>query len=213
VTSRLARRLFRFFVRVIALLVFAAVLLVGITAYRVWHVARIDDRRTSDVIVVLGASQFDGRPSEVFRFRLDHALTLYREHVAPRVVTVGGRQPGDRFTEAAAGARYLRGQGVPADALVPVSHGNDTLQSMEALAPVLAAHGWHTAVLVTDPWHELRSRKMATDQGIDAITSPTHSGPAVQTRGTEIRYIARETAAYLYYVFFHRSAENGPRAV
>jgi uncharacterized SAM-binding protein YcdF (DUF218 family) len=102
---------------------------------------------------------------------------------------------------------------VPASALFPVPKGNDTLQSMKAAKVLFSQHKWHSAVLVTDPWHELRSQKMAQDQGITAATSPTRTGPAVRTRGTEVRYILRETAGYLYYRLFHASSESGPSAV
>jgi uncharacterized SAM-binding protein YcdF (DUF218 family) len=197
--------------RVFAALVLAAFLVVAGTAGRIWWIARADDRRHSDAIVVLGASQFDGRPSAVFRARLDHAKALYDAHVASRIVTVGGGAPGDRFTEAQAGATYLKAHGV-AD-VDPVGIGRDTLQSVKALKIEFDKKGWHTAVLVTDPWHSLRSRRMATDQGIDAVTSPTRTGPSVDGAGTELRYVGRETAAYLYYRVFHRSSEAGPRAV
>lgn len=197
--------------RVLAALVLLALLVVGGTAVRVWWVARQDSHPHSDAIVVLGASQFDGRPSAVFRARLDHALKLYSDGVAPRVVTVGGGAPGDRFTEAYAGARYLRQRGVTD--VVEVGVGRDTLQSLKALRDEFERNGWHSAVLVTDPWHALRSRRMATDLGIDAHTSPTRSGPAVRSRSTELWYVGRETAAYLYYRVFHRSSDAGPRAV
>jgi hypothetical protein len=108
---------------------------------------------------VLGASQFNGRPSAVFRARLNHALTLYKDGVAPNVVTVGGSQPGDAFTEATAGRNYLVSNGVPASAVTAVGVGNDTLTSLRAAAKVLHDHGWHKAVLVTDPWHEMRSMR------------------------------------------------------
>lgn len=197
--------------RVLAAIVLAGLAVVLGTAGRVWWVARQDDHPRSDAIVVLGASQFDGRPSAVFRARLDHAKALYDEGVAPRIVTVGGARPGDRFTEAEAGARYLRGKGVTS--VVAVGVGSDTLKSLKALDKRFKAEGWRSAVLVTDPWHSLRSRRMADDLGIRASTSPTRSGPANDSRSTEIRYIARETAAYLYYRVFHRSSEPGPRAV
>ncbi|GAC1327341.1 MAG: YdcF family protein [Mycobacteriales bacterium] len=187
--------------------------MLGVTALRVWQVARTDNRRPADVIIVLGASQFDGRPSAVFQARLDHALSLYKDKVAPRIVTVGGGQPGDRFTEGEAGALYLGENRLPASALVPVGEGRDTLASLQAAAPVLAQSSWRSAVLVTDPWHCLRSRQMAHDLGIKAETSPARTGPAVHDRGTEIRYVARETAAYLYYRVFHRGFDAGPSAV
>lgn len=196
--------------RVLAAVVLAVLLVLAGTATKIWWVARHDDRPRSDAIVVLGASQFDGRPSAVFKARLDHARQLYDAGVAPRVVTVGGGAPGDRFTEGQAGAHYLAGRGVT---VVSIGRGRNTLQSLQAVQGEFRARGWHSAVLVTDPWHSLRSRRMATDLGIDASTSPVHTGPAVRTRGTELRYVARETAAYLYYRIFHRSSDAGPRAV
>ena len=197
--------------RILAAVVLLPVLVFLGTATRVWWVARHDSHPRSDAIVVLGASQFDGRPSTVYRSRLDHALHLWEQGVAPRIVTVGGGRRGDRFTEAAAGARYLTEHGVTA--VVAVPEGSDTLQSLKAVDKAFEARGWHSAVIVTDPWHSLRSRRMAQDLGIAAHTSPTRSGPAVRTRGTEFRYISRETAAYLYYRLFHRSSEAGPHAV
>jgi len=197
--------------RVVVLLLLAVVLVVGGTATRIWWVARQDDRRTSDVIAVLGASQFNGRPSSVLEARLEHAKTLYDAGVATQVVTLGGSAPGDRFTEAAAGKTYLAGRGVPD--VVALGEGRDTLQSIRALKAAMGPQGWKTVVIVTDPWHTLRARRMATDLGIDAVASPTRRGPSVRTRGTEVRYIGRETAAYLYYRVFGRSSEKGPRAV
>jgi uncharacterized SAM-binding protein YcdF (DUF218 family) len=197
--------------RILAALVLAVLAVVLGTAIRVWYVARQDDRPRSDAIVVLGASQFNGRPSAVFKARLDHAKQLYDEGVAARIVTVGGSAPGDRFTEAQAGATYLKGQGV--GAVVAVGVGRNTLQSLKALKVEFGKRGWRSAVLVTDPWHSLRSRRMVSDLGLVAATSPSRSGPANASRGTELRYVARETAAYLYYRLFHRSSEAGPRAV
>lgn len=183
------------------------------TAFEVWLVARSDSRPASDAIVVLGASQYDGRPSAVFAARLDHAAQLYRRGVALRIVTVGGSQLGDRFTEGQAGANYLVRHGVPRQALVPVGEGSDTLLSLQAAAVVFRRRGWHSAVLVTDPWHSLRARQMARDLAIKAETSPVRTGPAVRGRSTELRYVLRETGAYLFYRLFHRASPPGPAAV
>ncbi len=196
--------------RLLLALVLSVLCVVGATAGRVWWVARQDQRPRSDAIVVMGASQFNGRPSTVFRARLLHARELFLQGVAPIVVTVGGSAPGDRYTEAEAGAMYLRERGVT---VLPVGEGRDSLQSLRAVQREFARRGWHTAVIVTDPWHCLRSRRMATDLGIDAHTSPVRAGPAVRDRSTEARYIARETAAYLFYRLFHTSSEAGPSAV
>ena len=189
--------------RLVGLVVLALLLVLGVTAASVWWVARKDVRTHSDAIVVLGASQLDGRPSALLKARLDHAKALYDEGVAPVVVTLGGSAPGDRFTEGAAGAMYLSARGVK---VVAVGVGRDTLQSLQALAAEFRRRHWTSAVLVTDPWHELRSRRMATDLGITAVTSPTRTGPANASRTVELRYLARETAGYLYYRLFHRSS-------
>jgi uncharacterized SAM-binding protein YcdF (DUF218 family) len=184
-----------------------AVAVVGGTAFRVWKVARVDDRRPVDAVVVLGAAQYDGDPSSIFAARLRHAEELYEDGLAPRIVTTGGGRPGDVYTEAEAGRRYLIEQGVPAEAVVAVGEGYDTLSSLRAVAARATADGWSSAVVVSDPWHSLRSRTMARDAGLMAWTSPTRSGPVVQTRETQARYIVRETAAILFYRVTHASAD------
>jgi uncharacterized SAM-binding protein YcdF (DUF218 family) len=201
---------FRLLRRLVTALVLGILLVLLGTATSVWWTARQDDRPRSDAIIVLGAAQFDGRPSSVFKARLQHAKDLYDDGVAPRVITVGGGREGDRTTEAEAGAAFLRARDVEA---VAVPEGRNTLQSVQAVEELMQEQGWDTAVLVTDPWHAMRSRRMASDSGIDAQTSPTRTGPSVRTRGTQVRYIARETLAYLYYRALGRSGENGPSAV
>ena len=194
-------------------LVLLVVLGVVVTAFRVWHTGTTDARPRSDAIVVEGAAQYDGRPSAVLSARLEHALALWRQGVAPHVVTVGGRRTGDRFTEAAASRTWLLDHGVPAASVVAVEQGSDTLLSLRAAVPVLRARGWGSVVLVTDPWHELRSRTIARDLGLDAAASPVTDGPSTRGLGTQVRYVGRETAAYLYYRVFHRASRAGPGAV
>ena len=194
-------------VRLLVGAVVIGALIVGGTAFRVWQVARVDDRNHADAVVVLGAAQYDGDPSSIFESRLDHAAALYERGIAPRIVTAGGGRPGDVYTEAEAGRRYLIQHGVPAEAVVAVGAGNDTLSSLRAVADRARADGWNSAVVVSDPWHSLRSRTMARDAGLMAWTSPTRSGPVVQTRETQARYIVRETAAILFYRVTHASAD------
>jgi uncharacterized SAM-binding protein YcdF (DUF218 family) len=196
--------------RVIAAAILAFVLLVGSTAVAIWWTARQDHRPRSDAIVVLGSAQYNGKPSSIFQARLEHALALYRQGVAPVVVTVGGKKSGDQFTEAEAGRDYLHENGIPSKALLAVPIGVDTLQSMQAAADAFRQRGWHSAVLVSDPWHVMRAVRMADDSGIDAVGSPTRQGPAVQTRATQFRYILRETAAYLLYRATGRSVAGAP---
>jgi len=189
----------RFLRRLVLGVLLVGALVVGGTGFRVWQVARGDDRTTADVVLVLGAAQYAGTPSKVLEARLKHAKTLYDEGVAPYIVTTGGNQPGDTYTEASAGVRWLTEHGVPEDHVIPIGEGNDTLGSLEAAASEIHSRGWRSVVIVSDPWHSLRARTMAADVGLDAWTSPTHSGPIVQTRQTQVRYIMYETAALLYY--------------
>lgn len=196
--------------RVVAALAVAVALLVGVTAVNIWWTARQDERPVSDAIVVLGSAQYNGTPSPIFEARLDHALDLYNEGVSSMIVTVGGRQEGDLFTEAEAGLLWLAREGVPEEAMRAIPDGTDTLKSMQAVASLFVEQGLSTAVLVTDPWHAMRATRMAEDAGIVAASSPTRQGPAVQTRSTQFRYIARETAAYLFYRLTGSSVAGAP---
>jgi uncharacterized SAM-binding protein YcdF (DUF218 family) len=192
---------------VIGTLLVGAIIVAG-TAFRVWQVARVDDRPQADAVVVLGAAQYDGTPSSIFAARLRHAEALYEDGVAPRIVTTGGSRSGDSTTEAEAGRRYLISRGVPARDVVAVGQGGDTLGSLQAVAQRAERDGWDTALIVSDPWHSLRARTMARDSGLTAWTSPTRSGPVVQTRETQARYIVRETAALLFYRLTHASVDT-----
>lgn len=194
-------------VRLVLGAVVVGALIVGGTAFRVWQVARVDDRDKADVVVILGAAQYDGTPSAVLGSRLDHAARLWRNGVAPVIVTVGGRRVGDTYTEAEAGRNYLTSYGVPKDVVVPIGEGRDTLESLQAVARRAENAGWHTAVIVSDPWHSLRARTMADDLGLTSWTSPTRSGPIVQTRTIQAQYIVRESAALLHYRFTHAPAD------
>jgi uncharacterized SAM-binding protein YcdF (DUF218 family) len=196
--------------RVLGAAVLAALLLVVSTALGIWWTARQDSRPQSDAIVVLGSAQYNGVPSSIFEARLEHARDLYEAGVAPVVVTVGGKADGDQFAEAEAGRDYLAEAGVPAEALLAVPEGVDTLESMRVVAATFDERGWTHAVVVTDPWHAMRAVRMAEDAGMDAESSPTRQGPAVQTRATQFRYILRETAAYLLYRVTGESVAGAP---
>jgi uncharacterized SAM-binding protein YcdF (DUF218 family) len=197
----------RWAVRALVGAVLVGLLVLGGTAFRIWQVARIDDRSSADAIVVLGAAQYNGEPSPIFEARLEHARRLYDDGVARRVITTGGNQAGDAYTEAETGARWLADNGVPRGSTIAVGKGSDTLGSLRAAAEVAEQSGIESVVIVSDPWHSLRARAMADDLGVDAWTSPTHSGPIVQTRETQLRYIWRETQALLYYRFVKGPAD------
>jgi uncharacterized SAM-binding protein YcdF (DUF218 family) len=180
----------------IALLVTGLVVVVGIylaaTLAQVWWAARSDDRSAADAIVVLGAAQYDGRPSSVLGARLDHAHELWAAGVAPVIVVTGGRQEGDRFTEATAAADYLGDRGVPDNALRREVQGRSSYESLAATARFLRAEGIDRVVLVSDPYHAARIDAIATELGLDAAVSPTPQSP--NSGWAEWRQFLREAA-------------------
>jgi uncharacterized SAM-binding protein YcdF (DUF218 family) len=186
-----------------ATLVILSAALAGLiaTAVAVWRAAHNDEARRverADAIVVLGAAQYDGDPSPVFQGRLDHAVLLFEEGFADRIVVLGAGAPGDEFTEAEAGARYLAGEGVPGDAIISSPRGSTTWESLRAAADVMEQQGLRSAFLVSDPWHNLRVRRMARDLGIEGYVSATwHS--AARSQATRLTGYSREVFAYLYY--------------
>lgn len=194
-------RLVGLLARLVTAVVVIGVLVAGVVATRIVVEARSDDRRPADAIVVLGAAQYDGRPQPYLAARLEHALALHREGIAPRVITVGGAQPGDRFTEAEAGRDWLVERGVAPQDVVAVPVGGNTLASMSAVALRMRDEGWDSAVVVTDPWHELRATEMLRQQGAEAFGSPTRTGPSNDGLGAAVPYVVRETGAYLYWLW------------
>lgn len=136
---------------------------------------RADEAAPVDAIVVLGAAQYDGRPSPQLAARLDHVVTLWDAGWADRVVVTGGNQPGDRFTEASASRDYLVARGVPDAAILAEDTSHNTYDSIEAVAGVLGDLGLRRVLLVTDPFHTKRAELIAGEVGLDARSSPTPS--------------------------------------
>jgi len=148
-----------------------------LTFLQVWTASRRDGARPAEAIVVLGAAQYDGRPSPVLRARLDHAADLYARDIAPVVVVTGGRADGDRFSEASASANYLHTRGVPDEAILREVDGRNSWASLAASARFLKQRGLTDVVLVSDPFHAARIQAMARELGLDAATSPTRTSP------------------------------------
>jgi len=165
----------------------------AVTFVQVWHASRQDDARPAQAIIVLGAAQFDGRPSNVLQARLDHAVNLYNRKLAPRVVVTGGGQPGDRFTEAAASAKYLESKGIPASAIELETTSTNSRDELAAAARFLHKQGIDDVLLVSDGFHAYRIDAIAAEVGLNAHVSPTPSSPV---RGLdEFRADVRETVA------------------
>jgi uncharacterized SAM-binding protein YcdF (DUF218 family) len=187
-----ARPLLRRLRRAFVLVLLAAVCIYTVALVMVLVVSQEDQRRAVDAIVVLGAAQYNGRPSPVLRARLDHALRLYSEGYAPRIVVTGGVGRGDTTSEAIVGRHYLLAHDVrPADVVVQ-PQGRSTQASMTAVADWLAAEGLHRVILVSDPFHMFRLRLEARRTNLEAYTSPTESSPISDNPVVELRYLAAE---------------------
>lgn len=183
----------RWAVRVGLVALALVVLYVSVTFVQVWHASREDEAEAAQAIVVLGAAQYDGDPSPVYEARLDHAIDLYEAGLADVIVTTGGRQEGDRFSEANAGFTYLLANGVPEDAIRQEVDGKSSWESLAATARFLEGEGIDDVLLVSDPYHSYRLSQIAGEIGLDAHVSPTSSSP---TSGlAEVRALVRETAA------------------
>lgn len=177
------------------------VLVVAFATYRIWEQGDRDEVRPAGAIVVLGAAQYDGRPSPVFAARLDHAIALYEDGYAPLFVVTGGKQPGDRATEAETARRYAVARGIPEDAIVMEDEGRTTQASLESVAAMLTARGVEDAVFVSDPTHMLRVLRIADDAGLTAWGSPTRTSPVDADVGRRIEATTHELGALaLYFV-------------
>jgi uncharacterized SAM-binding protein YcdF (DUF218 family) len=149
----------------------------AVNLIQVWRVGNSDQARAVDAIVVMGAAQYDGRPSPQLEARLDHVIELWNEGLAPLVIVTGGKQIGDRFTESQASATYLIRHGVNAKAILQENQAHNSWDSLRGVAVILRAQGAHRILLVSDPFHSLRIRLMAEDLGLIAYVSPTRTSP------------------------------------
>jgi uncharacterized SAM-binding protein YcdF (DUF218 family) len=152
-----------------------------------------DGAHEADVIVVLGAAQYVGRPSPVLRARLDHALELWQRGLAPRLILTGGTGAGDTTSEAAVGRRYMQRHGVPDSALLLENEGRTTSQSMQSVASMMRARGFHHAILVSDPFHMLRLFILARQNSMSVYTSPTRTSPISARRSEVLGYVLSES--------------------
>jgi uncharacterized SAM-binding protein YcdF (DUF218 family) len=162
-----------------------------------------DERPKVDAIVVLGAAQYDGRPSAIYEARLEHAVDLWRDEVAPLLVFTGGKEPGDRFTEGGSGARWARERGVPGSAVLTEERSRTTYQNLAGARQLLERRdpgGQHRIVVVSDPFHMFRAVRQAADLGMDAYPSPTRTSPLSASRLKLAELVLREDLAIAGYL-------------
>jgi uncharacterized SAM-binding protein YcdF (DUF218 family) len=178
--------------RALTLVVLAGAIVYTVSLVMVLVASQQDQRQPVDAIVVLGAAQYNGRPSPVLRARLDHALELYGEGLGPLLIVTGGVGRGDTTSEAAVGRRYLVAHGVPDSVIVAQDEGRTTRASMNAVRSWLRGRRLRRVLLVSDPFHMFRLRLEARRTALVAYTSPTESSPISHNPVLELRYLLAE---------------------
>lgn len=199
--------LLKIFTKFIAFVLLVILVIPTWALAKTWYTANNETIRKADAIVVMGAAQLDGRPGEVLTARLKETVRIYESNFAPKVFTLGAGAPGDRFTEANAARNWLIQNKIPRSAIVEVPYGRDSLRSIKAFAKAIKKvkldKEIKEIIIVTDPYHCLRSMTMANDQGFNSSCSPTKVGIASLEK-VGFRYLVRETGAYLAYITLGR---------
>ena len=195
----------RLILKLIALVLVAVLAYPAWLAFRVWDQSHDDEVHSADAIVVLGAAQYDGVPSPVFKARLDQARYLFNEDLSDTVIVTGGKRKGDRFTEARTAHIYLESEGIPAEMILEEEKGTTTYQSLQQVAELAEAYDIQTVLLVSDPLHSERIKRMALDLGFEeAYTSPASYVSLNRSRETKLKEIVREVGSLIVYEVLKR---------
>ena len=198
------RRTVRIWGAFVSILLGLVLVWIGFTlAVLIW--GELDQARKADAIVVLGAAQYDGKPSPVLKARLDHALELWDHDMAPRLILTGGKGIGDTTSEAAVGKIYAQKHGVPDTAILLETGGRTTRESMQTVARMMESKGMRSAILVSDPFHMLRLWIVARRFGFTPYTSPTRTSPISPNREQRWKYILGESVKVPAAFFFERN--------
>ena len=195
----------RLILKLVVLVLVAVLAYPAWLAFRVWDQSHDDEVHSADAIVVLGAAQYDGIPSPVFKARLDQARYLFDEDLSDTVIVTGGKREGDRFTEARTAHIYLESEGIPAERILEEEEGSTTYQSLQQVAELAQSHDIQTVLLVSDPLHSERIKRMALDLGFEeAYTSPASYVSLNRSRETKLREIVREVGSLIVYEVLKR---------
>lgn len=185
-----------------AMIAFIAVWVVSLALVLIWQ--RKDTKKPANAIVVLGAAQWDGRPSPVLKARVDHAVALWRRGLAPILIMTGGRGPGDTTTEAAVERRYAISLGVPPEAIRVEPEGRNTAESLRGVASMMGPNA-REVILVSDPFHMLRLSILAHRFGLKPHSSPTKTSPISANKTEAWQYSLRESVKAPVTFFFEFS--------
>lgn len=186
----------RWVVAIVSIFALMAMITLGFMA-AIYAEARGDEAREVDAIVILGAAQFNGRPTEVFSSRLQHGLDLYNAGYAPWIIVTGGKQDADVYTEADTAETWLMDRGVPQDAILKETVGRDTWQNLQGAKEAGDPHNIESILIVSDGFHLFRAERMANAIGFESYTSPAPDSPIRPWSAVEFGYVIRETVAVI----------------
>jgi uncharacterized SAM-binding protein YcdF (DUF218 family) len=154
-----------------------------------------DETRPADVIIVFGAAEYSGRPSPIYKARLDHAYTLFRQGMAPLIITTGGAAEDPNFSEGGVGRDYLISRGVPDNSIIAETQSSDTRESAARIANILRTNRLQTCLAVSDGYHLFRVKQMLEKQGVTVYASP-RPDTRVLSRWQKIRVKMHEAMSY-----------------
>jgi uncharacterized SAM-binding protein YcdF (DUF218 family) len=168
---------------------------IGVNCYRIVHQAERDEARPSDAIVVFGAAQYSGRPSPIYRARLDHAAELYAQKLAPVIITSGGNGGDPRYTEGEVGHDYLLAKGIRDAHLIAETQGDNSAESAERIANIMRVNGWNSCIVVSDPYHLYRAKRLLQSYGFEVYASGRRVDSPAPVEFNAAR-VAREALSY-----------------
>jgi uncharacterized SAM-binding protein YcdF (DUF218 family) len=174
----------------------ALVLFFGVTGSRILQAATESPAHKADVIAIFGAAEYSGRPSPVYRARLDHGYELFQKGLAPFVITTGGSGLDPEFSEGGVGKDYLLRRGIPEQALIAETQGTDTAQSAQRVANIMRANGMHSCIAVSDAYHVFRIRALLEHEGVEVEVAPRGESRPRHV-WDRMAAVMREAASYL----------------
>jgi len=190
------RRRTRWIFLLAVLVALTAIAFLSVASGHIVHEAGLQQLHPADAIVVFGAAEYVGRPSPVYRARLDHAYDLFQRGLAPVIIATGGSGEDPSFSEGGVGQDYLTRRGIPDHNLIAETRGSDTAESAERVAVILRANHMHSCLAVSDEYHVYRIRKLLEHEGVQVYVAPR---PDSRPHSTWLRALAvlREASSYL----------------
>ena len=182
-------------------IIIAVAVLFTVTSFSIWKYSHTDKRQKADVIIVLGAGLSLEGVSPVFRERLNHSMTLYREGYSDKILITGGLGEGSYLSDARVAGMYLEEQGIPSEDIILEEESDHTLSNLENAKKIMDEMNYSSAIIVSDPLHMKRAMLMAKDVGITAYNSPTPSTMYTSNKN-KLGFLLRESTVYIGYCIY-----------